>query len=358
MIRKTRKIIFLFCVFVFLVATPGVLLYANGYSFDWEKNALIKTGSFYFDSLPKEAKISFDDKQNNTTPAYIGRLLPEHYSVKISKEGYFDWNKNLEILPQITTEARSVFLVPKEPKISIVADNATTTKDYFFEPRQETEDLKIMQNASTTIADSAGWTIFKNNLYYIQKSNLILYRTDTLAQTPEQLSTQPLPNSSDQFQIKISGQNTAVFVPSDNLYLFNKQTNTFDFLAGDVLGVEFSSDNEKLLFFTKHEIWVLWLADVWSQPYRKQNEKELITRLSDNIDQAMWFSPTSEHIIYAIKKSDDQTQIKITELDGRDQRNTYDIYSGNISEIYFNPSDNLLYVLTEEKLYSLDLLPK
>ncbi len=369
MTRTKRRLIFYLFILIFVLATPATIFYASGFSFDWQNWQLLKTGSFYFDSLPKEANISIKDLPDDTTPAYIGRLLPRRYAITISKDSFQDWNKNLDITPQVATEARSIFLAPKEPKITKVADNATSALEYFLTAEQKITEQKILENASSTIAQAAAWKIFKNNFYFIQKSNLILYKTDSLGRVSEQISSQPLQTPSGQYQIIISDQNSLIFIPGGKLYLLDKTIKTFDVLADAVLGAEFSNDNEKLLYWTKNEIWVLWLSDVWSQPYRKAGEKELITRLSENIGQAAWFSPTNEHIIYTVKKTDSQaelgqspaklsgqTQIKITELDDRDQRNTFDIYSGNISESYFNPNVTLLYTLSEGKLYSIDLL--
>ncbi len=382
MTRLTRRVIFYFLILIFILAAPATILYASGFSFDWQNWQLLKTGSFYFDSLPKEAKITIEGKQNDITPAYIGRLLPRRYAIEISQDGYENWHKNLDIFPQATTEARSIFLAPKEPKIAKTADNVTSTQEYFLNEDQKTVQQKILQNASSTINNAASWMVFKNELYYLQKSNMIFYKAGPLGQIIEQISTQSLPEISKQYQIKVSDENSAIFIPGGKLFLLNNQTKTFDFLADNIMGAEFSSDNEKLLFWTSHEIWILWFTDVWSQPYRKSGEKELITRLSDDIGRVIWFPLTNEHIIYTVRDSNRQEEqmkpkapalgaesrtvpqsgtgawIKITELDGRDQRNTYDIYSGNISEIYFNLSDNLLYFLTDNKLYFLDLLPK
>ncbi len=97
MTRTSRRIIFYCFVFIFFIATPAVLLYASGYSLNLEKWQITKTGSFYFDSLPKQAGISIDGQPQKTTPAYIGRLDPGQYLVQVSKTGFRPWEKNLEI---------------------------------------------------------------------------------------------------------------------------------------------------------------------------------------------------------------------------------------------------------------------
>ena len=185
---------------------------------------------------------------------------------------------------------------------------------------------------------------------------MILYRSDLNGDNSEPISSQPLASSTQSYKLAISPEQTAVFETGGKLYLFEKDSKVFNLLAKNVKGVEFSSDNEKLLWWTDNEIWVMWLKDVFSQPYRKAGDKEIIMSSPNKIIQAIWFTKTNEHIIYSLAGQNDQAQIKITELDSRDQRNTFDIYSAKNPEIYWNGNDNLLYILTGGKLYSLDLL--
>jgi hypothetical protein len=60
---------------------------------------------------------------------------------------------------------------------------------------------------------------------------------------------------------------------------------------------------------------VIYLEDILLQPYKKAGDKELVTRFAQNISQALFF-PDNEHIAFVAGD-----QIKVIELDGRDQRN-------------------------------------
>jgi len=221
---------------------------------------------------------------------------------------------------------------------------------------QRSAQQQVDKIATSTKTNFASQTVYQNDLYVLQKPNLILYRADLSGIIHEQISREPLTTSTIPYQIKISPEQTAVFEPGGKLYLLNKDTGAFEFLADSVQGTEFSPDNEKLFYWTAHEIWIYWLKDVYTQPYRKAGDRELITRYSDKITQTLWFAKTSENIIYGVADSNGQTQIKIAELDGRDQRNTFDIWTAKNPEIYYSQNDDLLYVLTGGRLYSLDLL--
>jgi hypothetical protein len=355
MTRSTRRIIFFIFILIFLIVTPGVLLYATGYSFDWENKQIIKTGSFYFQSLPDSAKILIDGKEIDKTPSYIARQNPGTYGIQISKEGFTSWQKKLNIQAQLTTEARNIMLIPQKPLVIAVAQNVTSTEEYFLTQPQKDTDLEAAKTASSSPNIISSYTVFGNNIYYLQKSNLILYRTDLSGGSRDQLSLESLPSPNKKYDIVVSAEQTAVYEPGGKLYLFDKQTRIFNLIAEQVRGVEFSSDNEKILYWTDHEIWVVWFKDVWAQPYRKAGEKELITRYSDKIIQAIWLARTNEHIIFAVADGAGQAQIKITELDNRDTRNTFDIYTAPDPEIYWNSDDELLYILSSGKLSSINL---
>jgi len=356
MTRRTRRILFIIFVLVFLIATPGVLFYAVGYSIDWQNSRLIKTGAFYFDGLPRAARIFINGQQSNLTPSFVSRLAPAQYLVQIRKDGFTAWQKNLSVQEQITTEARNILLIPQNLQIKWVSDSASSTGKYFLTPAQKSAEQQVANIATSTLKDFASQTVYQDSLYILKKPNLILYRANLSGALLNQLSAQPLPTSTPSYQIRISPGQIAVFQDMGKLYLLNPNDQAFHLLADGVRGAEFSTDNEKLLWWTNDELWVLWLKDVFSQPYRKAGEKELITRYSEKIIQATWFAKTNEHIIYAVAGSQGQSQIKITELDSRDQRNTYDIWTAKNPEIYWNQDDNLLYILTSDKLYSSDII--
>lgn len=115
MTKKTRKILFFILLFVFIIIAPVVILYAQGYRFDFEKKRLIQTGDFYFKSLPKKANIYINNKlTKEKTPGQIKNLLPKKYNVQITKEGFWAWKKELEINPLLVTEAKNILLVPEK----------------------------------------------------------------------------------------------------------------------------------------------------------------------------------------------------------------------------------------------------
>ncbi|GEM_PF-1018929 len=104
---------------IFLVLAPLLILYGLGYKYNWQKNRLEKTGVFFIKSFPKGADVYLDGvKQKKNTPSQITRLLPKMYEVKIAKDGFAPWVKNLAIQSQTATFIEDVSLIYEQPKIT------------------------------------------------------------------------------------------------------------------------------------------------------------------------------------------------------------------------------------------------
>jgi hypothetical protein len=134
------------------------------------------------------------------------------------------------------------------------------------------------------------------------------------------------------------------------------ENGVFDLVEIGVKNASISPDSKKLLYYNETEIWVKYLEKILIQPYHEAGEKELITRFSEKISSAIWYPEDNEHIIFIVGNT-----IKITELDGRDQRNTYDFLatrnafipsSWSNPQLYYNTEKELLYFISDDKLYS------
>ncbi len=96
----------------FLVAAPLVLLYTAGYRYDTKKHRVEKTGIIAVDSLPPGARIILNEvPQKMTTPTSFTRILPEDYRVRFEKQGYFPWEKTVEVRSSETTFVTDALLL-------------------------------------------------------------------------------------------------------------------------------------------------------------------------------------------------------------------------------------------------------
>jgi dipeptidyl aminopeptidase/acylaminoacyl peptidase len=109
---RVRKLILLGFALLFLIAVPFVILSTSGYRYNWKKGILEKTGIIKFVTKPTGARVWLDGQLlARTTPMSEFRLLPEDYSIRIEKEGYFEWKKSLEVRSGQTTFTEDVYLV-------------------------------------------------------------------------------------------------------------------------------------------------------------------------------------------------------------------------------------------------------
>ena len=71
-------------------------------------------------------------------------------------------------------------------------------------------------------------------------------------------------------------------------------------------GFRLSENENKLSWWTSNELWVLWLADQNYQPFHKKGDKELVTRFSTTIQNAIWFRG-EDHLVLELERFDSKT---------------------------------------------------
>ncbi len=162
---RTRFVYFIVFFLVFLAVAPFILLYSFGYN--WTKNfSLLKTGGVYVYSSETGANLYVNDVLDNSTSVFQHGLLvkdlhPNTYLIKITKDGYIDWRKNIKVEEEKVAEAYP-FLIPKQ---------ITTTPILSKIPKSETASSTLVTNpdytyylslfATTTLAGQAKITTLK-----------------------------------------------------------------------------------------------------------------------------------------------------------------------------------------------------
>lgn len=328
MTQRLRGFIFWSMVFLFFLCVPVVLFYALNYSYDWQNKKLVQNGAFYLKSSPKNAQIFINGKYKKNTPRLIEKLPPRNYLVEIKKDGFYPWKKELTIESGLVTETSHILLIKTNPVVETIEGNSNLMEN--FSPLPTGQAGQKASNGKKNRLEKliADYRQSNPSLKQNFENYQIVYSTNSVAAVLTYSTT----TSADQ-KIEQKGR----------LYLIDSEEN-FVFLADSVANAEFSSDNKKLLWQTDNEIWVYWLEDDYIQPYKKTGDKELITRFSGKIKQAIWYKEDDEHIIFVINDT-----IKIIEIDGRDQKNITDILTIKSPQIL--SKNKILYILSENKLY-------
>lgn len=156
-IRYTAFYISLAAYFVLL---PIILSYSLGYHIDYHKLRIYKMGILSLRSAPSGASIYINGKvRQDITPARIEELKPGTYAVEVKREGFYPWQKELAIRPNMVTRAENIILFPKLQDIEEVGS-------------QETVNFVITDN--------------KNQIYHMTKSGL--YRSNIDGTNSKKLS--------------------------------------------------------------------------------------------------------------------------------------------------------------------------
>ena len=95
---RTRRIIYLSFIGVFVVAGPLLVLYARGYRYSADRSTLALTGTLVVSTIPKGANIELNGVPvKYTTPTTLTAIPPNPYHIKLTKSGYKPWTKNITL---------------------------------------------------------------------------------------------------------------------------------------------------------------------------------------------------------------------------------------------------------------------
>lgn len=177
--NKYRRAIFLAFILLFFASIPFILLYTAGYSYNLKKNKFEKTGSLLANTITKDTVLYLNgNPYYNKSEFRIKNLLPDEYDVKISKDGYFDWQKKLIVQSELTTfikdirlfkkglpinvanrEATNVYPAPNENKFVFASQDQTINKyaiSIFNASGENSKDLLSLPQLPAEVAWSSG----------------------------------------------------------------------------------------------------------------------------------------------------------------------------------------------------------
>ncbi|MBI2042081.1 MAG: hypothetical protein HYT20_03660 [Candidatus Nealsonbacteria bacterium] len=129
MTKRTRTTIFILFVFLFILGAPSAVFYSQGYRVDFNAPdgglKIVQTGGLYFKVAPDRADVYINGKLTKgtsmlTNAAYIENLLPKNYDIEIKKDGYYSWEKTLEVKEKEVTEAENITLFPVSPQFAVI----------------------------------------------------------------------------------------------------------------------------------------------------------------------------------------------------------------------------------------------
>lgn len=233
--KRVRNILFWIAAVTFVIASWASIRYAQGYTYDFDLGKFVRTGAIAV-TVNTSATLFIDDAPSGGTSLLGNRvgqegLTPGTYSVRVSREGYTTWHKS-----------------------AIVAEGQLTDFAYvLILPTDDSSLLELKKEASQSLGNAQ--MLGTRQPKEVRDGDFILQQTT----------------------------------------LLDARLASASLLAENVLGFSMAKDQSRLVWWTRNEIWVLWLRNTDKQPYRSEGERLAITRFSVPIHRAAWFRDL-EHI--------------------------------------------------------------
>lgn len=336
MVKKTRIILFLFCLFLFFLIATISIFYSHGYRVDLKTKKIVQTGGIFLKVEPKPAKVFIDEKLRKKTDFLFGtilikNLLPGIHKIRVEKEGFYPWEKNLEIKEKEVTEAKNIVLISENPNFKVLAEGV---KNFWAFPNER----KFI-----FLRESGEGEVFTS--YAVEDGK----ESDLTNATTSEILSQKINN--DTYYLDKSG------------YLFKNKFSFQNFSNSEIKNGEKLADRafkdfkispsfQKLVLINDYEVWVLFLEPQFAAPQRGAFEKVYLTRFSKKIGEIFWY--TSDYLIFRVGE-----EIKITEIDNRDRLNIVDLANfKEVEKIFFNQANKKLYILSQGDFFASEkLLP-
>jgi hypothetical protein len=446
--RPYRRLLFWALFILFFAVSPLVIYYSQGFRYDKYRGIFIHSGSITVKSIPTSVKIYLNEELQPTKSLDIinnsitlNGLRPGSYNLKLSADGYQDWEKKIEVHSGVSTEFWNVVLLPinaklqdlnvsnvgrffpspfgkriayiglnnsqfqiwsldikqNEPQaiytgndlsfpddklenlewnfkesyiVSPVLKNGK--KDYLIASADmdldpfflsETTRLTELQKArwspeekgvtyflaksadkpfsslykidvsqkktDLVLEDVQAFDFSSNSIYFIQSNNM-LYSAglsgENISQiTPFQFAEDSL--GQDPRLIVFDEDRQALVTKEGKLFVHNRDIEDDILNLGDnIVGVQFSDDGKKMLFWSKNELNALYLRKWETQPTREENEVQQVIRFSSPIDNVFWYRDY-ENVFFS-----NQGKIKMIGLDPRDRRVSMEVYNNSLTE--------------------------
>lgn len=344
--KSTRTFLFALFVILFLATTPAVVRYSQGYRVDWQNKTILQTGALFLEPRPAPVEVYLNGEFIKKSSfvfqnIYWGNLLPKKYLVEVKKEGYSPWQKKLTVSPKLVSEAKNItlFPLPDPNKINKISANL---RDFFPSPSEKY--FILLKNDQTPKMSLYSLNDQREILALSMPSDFADYTIGDVEWNSDSTNIIfSLNNSTERLLFSYNIENAAISSPlKDSLS---------EKVSYDAERTMVARDHKKILLIKKNELAVYWLEDIKTQPFRNAGDYEQIINTREQmIEDAVWFSKNNEYVIFSMGNS-----INVTELDGRDTRNTHVLVNSRAKKIFYEEKNEVIYFLDNDTIYSLSL---
>lgn len=153
-----KFIISIVTVIIIAIVAAIAIFIAKGYTFSPKEKRIVGTGIITITSEPDAASVYIDGHLTTATNATVSSLSPKSYSVKIIKEGFIPWEKQITVKEGLVSAVK-VTLFPAIPTIYPLTFNGVES------PTLSPDGSKLAYIVPASAAKKAGvwvWTQTKN----------------------------------------------------------------------------------------------------------------------------------------------------------------------------------------------------
>lgn len=325
--KRKRRFMFWATITAFFILSIFVLFYSLGYDFG-PKWQLQKTGGIFIQANETGALVTVDGKTQKTTSllsqnALIQNLNQGYHQVTVSKDSFKQWNKNLEVLPEMVS-ARDVVLLPNNPIVSVVA---TTTSELHQE-------------------------------YYLQKN--IIFRYD--AKKPKQVFV-----GVEKFW-QLPKTNALLILGEDkNLYINNRRVDQSTESSEPLLGLDvnviptllslidtksnliFDDGENRVIYWDAHTIGSYWIGKEDKMPQWQKTRSILVLTIPSLIRNVMTFPRHGDYLLMEMGNG-----IWMLEMDAVGGQNLIPVYQGKEPKL-IGKNSNTVFILDNKEYFSVAL---
>ncbi|HSX19293.1 MAG TPA: PEGA domain-containing protein [Candidatus Saccharimonadales bacterium] len=141
MLKKHRVLFTIITIVLIAIVGIAAIFYARGFKPNIRTGAIGRTGLIVASSIPTGAQVYVDDRLSAATDSNITYLDPKKYQVKIQKDGYTTWQKEVEVKEDLATEVKAL-LFPLAPEIKPLTTTGATN------PVMSPDNQKIVYGVS------------------------------------------------------------------------------------------------------------------------------------------------------------------------------------------------------------------
>lgn len=159
--KKTRILVSLASVAILGLGTIIGVLLVQGYTFDAKSKKVVQTGVLVVNSVPNGAQIYIDGHYQNVTNTSISFLPAKKYNIRLTKEGYIPWEKEMTIDNQIISEIEAI-MWPATPSVNPITNTGAVDVNISPDSQKAVYAVRFSEQdkAGLWVMDMAKRTVF------------------------------------------------------------------------------------------------------------------------------------------------------------------------------------------------------